>query len=104
MSVCVCVTSLYYIYCRVEVGGVDLLPLVKVTLGMLPASVRQKLLVAGVAPKPGNVPRDSWQLASREPYRVEAVGDRVWAVTYTRSRKHNPSFQSINSNIKRTYL
>ena len=96
LRLCVCVTSLYTISCRLEVGGVDLLPLLRVTLGMLPASVRQKLLVAGVAPKPGNVPRDSWQLAGREPYRLEAVGERVWAVTYTRSRRHSPSFQSFN--------
>ena len=58
---------------EVLVGGVNIMPIVKTSFGLLPASLREHLLMSAAAPKEADIPRDKWDLRKQSPYVLEQV-------------------------------
>ena len=58
---------------EVLIGGVNIMPIVKTSFGLLPASVREHLLMSAAAPKEADIPRDKWDLRKQSPYVLEQV-------------------------------
>ena len=58
---------------EVLVGGVNIMPIVKTSFGLLPASIREHLLMSAAAPKEADIPRDKWDLRKQSPYVLEQV-------------------------------
>ena len=58
---------------EVAVGGVNIMPIVKTSFGLLPAPLREHLLMSAAAPKEADIPRDKWDLRQQSPYVLEQV-------------------------------
>ena len=58
---------------EVLVGGVNIIPIVKVCFGLLPERLRRHLLLSAAAPKEADIPRDKWDLRHQSPYVVDQV-------------------------------
>ena len=58
---------------EVLVGGVNIMPIVKTSFGLLPAALREHLLMSAAAPKEADIPRDKWDLRQQSPYVLEQV-------------------------------
>ena len=58
---------------EVLVGGVNIMPLVKTSFGLLPSALREHLLMTAAAPKEADIPRDKWDLRQQSPYVLEQV-------------------------------
>ena len=58
---------------EVLVGGVNIIPIVKVCFGLLPERLRRHLLLSAAAPKEADIPRDKWDLRHQSPYVLEQV-------------------------------
>ena len=58
------------------VGGVNIIPLIKTSFGLLPASLREHVLMSAAAPKEADIPRDEWDLRQQSPYVLEQVRGR----------------------------
>ena len=56
-----------------RVAGVDMIAVAKAVFGMLPAAAREYLVLAGSAPSPAHIPRDTWELSRSSPYTVHQV-------------------------------
>ena len=56
-----------------RVAGVDMIAVAKAVFGMLPAAAREYLVLAGSAPSPAHIPRDTWELSRTSPYTVHQV-------------------------------
>ena len=61
---------------EVLVGGVNIMPIVKTSFGLLPAALREHLLMSAAAPKEADIPRDKWDLRHQSPYVLEQVRAR----------------------------
>ena len=55
------------------VAGVNMIPVAKTMLGMMPASLRKYLLISANAPAPSHIPQDTWDLFRKSPYTIEKV-------------------------------
>ena len=58
---------------EVLVGGVNIIPLTKTCFGLLPARLREHLLLSAAAPKESDIPRDKWDLRQQSPYIIDQV-------------------------------
>ena len=58
---------------EVLVGGVNIMPIVTTSFGLLPATLREHLLMSAAAPKEADIPRDKWDLRQQSPYVLEQV-------------------------------
>ena len=65
---------------EVLVGGVNVIPITKVFFGLLPAKLREHLLLSAAAPKEADIPRDKWELRRQSPYIVDQVTARTRGV------------------------
>ena len=55
------------------VAGVNMIAVAKTMFGMMPPSLRERLLIAAAAPSPSHIPRDTWDLYKQSPYTIEKV-------------------------------
>ena len=58
---------------EVLVGGVNVIPMMKTSFGLLPAALREHALMSAAAPKEADIPRDKWDLRHQSPYVLEQV-------------------------------
>ena len=55
------------------VAGINMIAVAKTMFGMMPSSLREKLLISAAAPAPSHIPRDTWDLYKQSPYTIEKV-------------------------------
>ena len=55
------------------VAGINMIAVAKTMFGMMPSSLREKLLISAAAPAHSHIPRETWDLYKQSPYTIEKV-------------------------------